>query len=149
MAADGKTIDVTEARDAAALEDCLRIRRIVFVDEQKVPVEIEIDGEDPVCRHFLARVDGVALGAARMKRVDGAAKLQRIAVIKAARGTGLGAALVRHMIAAAKATDPSLDIVLGAQTYAIGFYEKLGFIAEGPEYLDADIPHRDMRLTGV
>ncbi len=63
-----------------------------------------------------------------------------------ARGTGLGAALIRAAIAEFRRHPGITTIRLGAQTHALGFYERLGFTATGPEYLDAGIPHRDMIL---
>ena len=139
---------VTEAVAPEYLARCLEIRRIVFVEEQGVPADLEVDGEDPLCRHYLAGDGARALGAARMKPVAGAMKLQRIAVLPAARGTGLGVALVRRMIADARADAPDRAVVLSSQSSAIGFYEKLGFVAEGEEFMDAGIPHRNMRYGG-
>ena len=74
------------------------------------------------------------------------AKVQRVAVRKAGRGTGLGLILMRDMLDDARARGCS-KAVLSSQTYAIPFYERLGFRAHGPEYLDAGIPHRDMTLN--
>lgn len=139
---------VTEATAPDSMARCLEIRRRVFIEEQGVPAEIEVDGEDPLCRHYLAWLDGQALGAARMKPIAGAAKLQRIAVMPEARGAGLGIALVRRMIADARAALSDQAVILSSQSSAIGFYEKLGFVAEGDEFMDAGIPHRNMRYGG-
>jgi ElaA protein len=71
-------------------------------------------------------------------------KIGRVCVLPEVRGTGLGAALVRAAVARLR-TVPGVTLAkLGAQTHAIGFYERLGFVATGPEYPDAGIPHRDM-----
>lgn len=64
-------------------------------------------------------------------------------MLKAARGTGLGAVLVRAVEAAGRARGAT-ELELHAQVQALGFYERLGYTAEGPEYLDAGIPHRTM-----
>jgi ElaA protein len=74
-------------------------------------------------------------------------KIGRVCVLKAARGTGLGAALMRAAVAQFRSLPGITKVKLGAQTHALGFYERLGFVAEGPEYMDAGIPHRDMILT--
>lgn len=141
------TIAIEEAVDPAGRALCLQIRREVFVEEQGVSVAEEVDGLDDQCRHYLLRIDGRAIGAARVKPSGDALKIQRVAIRKSARGSGLGAALMRKIIASAAVDQPGADLVLGAQTEAIGFYEKLGFVVEGDEYMDAGIPHRDMRLT--
>lgn len=140
-------IEINEVRDPTGIEACYRIRHRVFVREQGVPVELEIDGQDPLCRHYLASANGDPLGAARMKELHDRLKLQRIAIMREARGTGLGAALVRRMVEDVRASGDQRPVVISSQVSAIGFYEKLGFVAEGEEYLDAGIPHRDMRLA--
>ncbi|MDN3712247.1 GNAT family N-acetyltransferase [Paracoccus cavernae] len=128
------------------LETCMAIRLKVFVEEQHVPVEEERDAHDETATHLLAVVDGQALGTARILRDGTTGKIGRVAVLPQARGTGLGAALIRAALVELRATPGVTRAKLGAQTHAIGFYEKLGFAAYGPEYLDAGIPHRDMAL---
>lgn len=135
-------INVLEVSWAESSERCLAIRRVVFVDEQSVPEHIEIDGEDPDCRQFLATQDGRPIGTARLKSISDGVKIQRVAVLREARGAGVGRALMQAMIDAA----PHGWIVLDAQTAALGFYEDFGFIAEGEEFLDAGIRHLRMRL---
>lgn len=128
------------------LETCMAIRLKVFVEEQHVPVEEERDAHDETAIHLLAVVDGQALGTARILRDGAVGKIGRVAVLPQARGTGLGAALIRAALVELRSTAGVTRAKLGAQTHAIGFYEKLGFAAYGPEYLDAGIPHRDMAL---
>lgn len=123
-------------------ERCLRIRLEVFVQEQKVPLEEERDAYDPAARHFLAAENGIALGTARVVVLEGgAAKIGRVAVAKSARGRGIGAALIRHIEDAVPAPEYRLD----AQTQALPFYARLGYIAQGEEFPDAGIPHFHMR----
>ncbi|HNY45882.1 MAG TPA: tRNA adenosine(34) deaminase TadA [Casimicrobium sp.] len=117
------------------------IRFEVFVDEQKVPAESEVDEHDPRSIHAIAWADGVAAGCGRLLP-DG--HIGRMAVRKPFRGQGVGAALLVHLIERARQRGDD-QVVLSAQTHAIGFYEKLGFVVENGEYLDCDIPHRDMR----
>ena len=124
------------------LEACLALRRTVFMVEQNVSEADEIDGLDPECLHLLA-VDGdTPVGTARILIADDLAKIGRVCVVKSHRGTGLGAALIRAALEAARGNASTAK--LGAQTHALGFYEKLGFSAVGPVYDDAGIPHRDM-----
>ncbi len=131
---------VTTAEDRQA---CYDIRTTVFVQEQNVPPELELDELEDQCVHFLARENGVPLGTARL--LDrGYAKVQRVAIMRDARGTGLGRRLMGAVLAHAKGagfTEARLD----AQVSAIAFYERLGFVAEGPEFDDAGIAHRLMK----
>ncbi|MCI4665708.1 MAG: GNAT family N-acetyltransferase [Neomegalonema sp.] len=135
--------EIAEVDWSTHAEICCAIRRSVFVDEQQIEEEIEFDGLDPECRHFLALLDRRAVGVARMLRTSAATKIQRVAVLAPCRGAGVGARLMRAMIGAATAG----PILLDAQTAAIAFYSKLGFVAEGGVFLDAGIPHRRMRMT--
>ncbi|MBP2581501.1 putative GNAT family N-acyltransferase [Streptomyces sp. PvR006] len=145
-------------REAAGPEDreaCFAVRREVFVGEQGVPPELEYDTYDTTAVHVLAvREDGLPLGTGRLLLgADAVGKtgadasvgsLGRLAVSKAARGLGVGAALVRGIEDVAR--ERGLTAVdLHAQTHALGFYERLGYEAYGPEFPDADMPHRAMR----
>ncbi len=124
-----------------AKRDAAPIRFAVFVEEQEVPAEMELDDNDAVSLHVVAREGARAVGTGRLLP-DG--HIGRMAVLRDARGRGVGAAmLVRLMEAARERGDR--EVVLEAQTHALGFYRKHGFIEEGSEYLDAGIPHRGMR----
>lgn len=128
-------------RDRDAL---MAVRRAVFMEEQGVSAELEWDGLDDEARHFLA-LDGAGLpiGTARLLP-DG--HIGRMAVLANRRGQGVGSALLRRAVDAAN--DCGFAAVeLAAQTHAIGFYERFGFGAYGPEFMDAGIPHRHMRLS--
>lgn len=127
------------------LETCRAIRRAVFIVEQNVAEAEEWDGRDGAAIHLLARdASGAAIGTARILTDGATGKIGRVAVLQSARGTGAGAALIRAALDRLRATPGITRAKLGAQTHAIGFYEKLGFAAYGPEYDDAGIPHRDM-----
>ena len=118
------------------------VRYAVFVEEQKVPPEIELDDFDPVSLHALAfDRAGRLLGTGRLLP-DG--HVGRMAVLRLARGTGVGSALLAALLQAARARGDR-EVALSAQTHAIPFYERFGFVAEGEEYDDAGIPHRRMR----
>ena len=124
-------------------ETCFALRHQVFVVEQGVPVEEEIDDLDDTALHLLARIGGRPVGTARIVLTGETAKIGRVCVLTEARGTGLGAALIRTAMDVARERGFS-TAKLGAQVHALGFYEALGFQATGPEFLDAGIPHRDM-----
>lgn len=129
------------------LDTCRAIRRVVFIVEQNVPEAEEWDGRDGAALHLLARdASGAAVGTARILTEGATGKIGRVAVLKSARGTGAGAALIRAALDELRAMPGITRAKLGAQTHAIGFYERLGFAAYGPEYDDAGIPHRDMAL---
>ena len=124
------------------LQTCYALRAEVFVAEQGVPESEEIDALDPACLHLLARDGDVPVGTARVHVAGGIAKIGRVCVRRSHRGTGLGKALIAAAMAAAEGR--ARVAKLGAQVHAIGFYEALGFVAEGPVYDDAGIAHRDM-----
>lgn len=124
---------------------CIAIRREVFIDEQNVPEAEEMDDLDAGAIHILARdAEGEAWGTARLLIQGATGKIGRVAVRKGARGTGLGARLIEASIAELGRMPGVTRLKLSAQTYVIPFYERFGFVAYGPEYDDAGIPHRDM-----
>jgi len=124
----------------------MAIRRQVFVQEQNVPEQQELDEHDATALHLLATLDGRPVGTARLL-IDGTeGKIGRVAILPDCRGTGAGAAMMRAALDELRARGVT-TARLGAQTHALRFYEKLGFTAYGPVYDDAGIPHRDMSLT--
>ena len=95
----------------------------------------------------MACLAGEPTGTARLLIAGDTLKIGRVCVLAPTRGQGLGTALMRAAVAEARALPGIARVKLGAQTHATGFYERLGFSAFGPEYLDAGIPHRDMALA--
>ena len=129
----------TEAADTLAA-----IRRQVFIVEQQVPEALEWDGLDADAVHLLATsASGDAIGCARLL-AEG--RIGRMAVLEAWRRRGVGHALLQAAIAACRARGWH-DITLSAQTHALAFYARAGFVVCSDEYLDAGIPHRDMKLN--
>lgn len=125
------------------LDACYAIRMEVFVTEQQVPLEEEIDAYDPIARHFLLDIDGAPAGTARLVEYrEGTGKIGRVAVRKEYRGRGGGSALMRQLMDEGFGAYDTL--ILDAQVPVIAFYERLGFAAEGSVFLDAGIPHRRM-----
>ena len=136
-------IEIAPTTDTAT---CRWLRRVVFIEEQGVSEADEVDDLDDQAIHLLARLDGQPVGSARLLVQGETGKVGRVCVLRAARGLGLGAALMRAAVAEFAGIAGVRRVKLGAQTHALGFYERLGFVATGPEYLDAGIAHRDMVL---
>ena len=120
--------------------DLLHVRRIVFIDEQAVPEDEEIDGRDPDCAHALVTVDGAPVATGRLLP-DG--HIGRMAVLATQRGHGLVGLVLEALCAEARRRGHPL-VVLAAQTHAIPFYGKHGFRVYGDVFDDAGIPHRWM-----
>ena len=121
----------------------MAVRRAVFIEEQGVAEEEELDGEDASARHFLAEDDrGKPIGTARLLA---SGQIGRMAVLPEWRGREVGARLLDQAVAAAR--EDGLDVFLHAQTHALGFYERNGFKASGDVFLEADIEHRRMTLA--
>lgn len=133
-------IEVT--RDIAA---CRALRRTVFIEEQGVSEADEVDDLDDVAIHLLAVANGAPVGTARLLLMGRVGKIGRVCVLPEARGTGLGAALIRAALEELRRQPGVSEAYLGAQVHAVGFYEKLGFAVEGEEFIDAEVPHRHMR----
>jgi len=130
----------TWADDRAALQS---VRRRVFVEEQGIPESDEWDDIDPVARHVLVfsrNRDAIGTG-----RLEPTGKIGRIAVLPQHRGTGVGSLIMAHLVN--HATESGFTkVYLHAQVAAAGFYERLGFRAEGPVFEECGIPHLRMTL---
>jgi predicted GNAT family N-acyltransferase len=136
---------IAKATTEAARAGCFAVRRAVFIEEQNIPEAEEWDAEDATCTHFLAQDERGPMACARLIARGSKAKIGRVAVMKPARGAGLGRAVMLHVMDAARDAGFS-EAMLEAQLYVIPFYEALGFVAEGPEYDDGSgILHRVMR----
>ncbi len=140
MRSNGFSIAVANwQRDHQALKE---IRSEVFIREQSVPKALEWDGLDDNALHLIATSEtGEPIGTARLLN-DG--HIGRVAVLKAWRGHGVGAALMQEIIKQGELLGYR-ELELAAQIQALPFYEKLGFVAFGEEFMDAGIPHRNMR----
>lgn len=134
---------ITETRDIAT---CRALRRTVFIEEQGVSEADEVDDKDDEAIHLLAWLNGRPVGSARLLVLGNTGKIGRVCVLADQRGTGLGAALMRAAVERFRQVPGVKTVKLGAQTHALGFYERLGFTAHGPEFDDAGIPHREMVL---
>lgn len=130
---------VSWSEEAAKLK---AVRYEVFVEEQGVPVELELDAVDPECVHALAEDhEGGAIGCGRLLPD---AHIGRMAVLGAWRGRGVGAALLSHLVELARQKRYA-RVVLNAQTHALAFYGRFGFEPYGDVFDDAGIPHQAMQ----
>ncbi|MFC6824857.1 GNAT family N-acetyltransferase [Halopelagius fulvigenes] len=132
----------------AEREDAFAVRRDVFVDEQGVDEELEYDehdepGADAV--HFVAYDGGEAVGAARLREADsGVGKVERVVVAAERRGEDWGKRVMEAVEETAR-EEGYERLKLHAQTRVEGFYESLGYESVGEEFVEADIPHVEMR----
>jgi ElaA protein len=126
------------------LTTCHALRRTVFIEEQQVAEALEVDGRDSEALHLLARLDGQAVGCARILLEGEVAKIGRVCVLRACRGQGIGQALMRRALDVLRDRGDVRLAKLGSQVHALGFYAALGFTAIGPDYMEAGIAHRDM-----
>ncbi|MBS4177375.1 GNAT family N-acetyltransferase [Lederbergia citrea] len=126
------------------LQDAFTIRKKVFVEEQHVPYELEIDEFEDDAAHFVIYDEDQPIGAGRFRFIDGNGKVERICILPAFRGTGAGKRMMNAIEDYAHASEINV-LKLNAQTSAIPFYEKLGYHIVSDEFMDAGIPHKTMK----
>lgn len=137
-------MNVQQVMNKQQLEDAYKIRTEVFVEEQLVPIEEEIDQYEDQAIHFVVYNDQeVPAGAGRLRFVDGYGKIERICIAKVARGTGVGRLLMQD-IETTISEKGFTKAKLNAQRQAEPFYTKLGYETISDEFLDAGIPHVTM-----
>ena len=122
-------------------KNVLDIRRSVFIDEQQIPIEIEIDAFEESAIYVIAYFDEEAVGTARWREIGNTVKLERFAVLKNYRNKGIGRKLTMFII---DRIPQGKIIFLNSQESAIGFYSKLGFLSKGPLFKEANILHQKM-----
>lgn len=137
-------MEVKVVNNEKELADAFEVRKKVFVDEQKVPVEEEIDQYEESATHFILYHNSEPAGAGRFRVVDGSGKVERICVLASQRGTGAGKAIMNKIEQHAKSEGIGA-LKLNAQTHAIPFYNSLGYEVISGEFLDAGIPHKTMK----
>jgi predicted GNAT family N-acyltransferase len=135
------TRDVVITGTQQQRDDAFAVRIAVFVDEQQIPREEELDDLDATAVHCVAYVDGTPVAAGRLVVTpDGYGKIGRMAVLKQHRGTGLGAAVLAALEREGAARGLR-EFHLNAQLSARGFYDRLGYAADGDIYDEVGIPH--------
>ncbi len=141
--------DIIEISDEADMARAFAIRRAVFCDEQGVSRDEEFDGRDGDCRHYLAIAGEIVAGTARLRAAGGGeVKIERVAVLKAARGHGVGTALMRRTMDDAASMGAKI-IAISAQRHAEDFYRNLGFVTQGDMFIEAGIEHVRMVFNRV
>lgn len=133
-----KVVETPEEKNQA-----FQIRTTVFVDEQKVSMEEEIDEFEDVAIHFIGYKNKIPIAASRLRWVDDYGKLERICILKEFRGKSYGSDLIKRMETEVFKKGYK-KAKLNAQTRAVEFYKRLGYIVVSEEFLDAGIPHVTM-----
>lgn len=140
----GMSLMIKKVETDQEYQDVLFVRETVFIHEQGVSREEEIDEYEHTAHYFIAYNDNQEpIATARFRNVEGSAKVERVAVLKSARGLGIGKQLMQYLEQEAHKQGYH-HFKLGAQTHAIPFYESLGYHTYGEEFLDAGIPHFNM-----
>ncbi|MBT6158802.1 MAG: GNAT family N-acetyltransferase [Candidatus Marinimicrobia bacterium] len=137
------SIQVKIIQSSSEMEKAFQIRTVVFVEEQKVPMNIEMDEFDKKSIHILAKWKNEDVGTARWRKTSNGIKLERFAVLKNFRNKQIGTALVKFAL---KQIEDTKKIYLNAQESVIKFYHQFGFIEEGSRFYEANISHKKMVL---
>jgi len=130
------------------LQMAYAIREEVFVVEQKVSLREEFDEFEEESHHFIAKINGQPVGAARWRAADEGIKLERFAVGLKHRGLGIGKSLVQAVLDHIATSKASGKLYLHAQLEAIPLYAHFGFEIVGEEFSECGIAHRTMELKG-
>ena len=138
-------IDIKIIENDDDLQMCQSIRGEVFILEQNISKDVEMDDTLINATYILATIQDEPVGTARWRYTEYGIKLERFAVLKNHRGMGIGKALVRFILESLKREK---NIYLNAQESVIKFYEKLGFICYGELFIEAEIHHQKMVYSG-
>ncbi len=136
-------MEVRVVQTDSELEDAFQVRRLVFVDEQNVPIEEEIDQYEEDSVHFVAYDGSKPVAAGRLRILEDTGKVERICVLGDYRKTGLGRQVMEAIEQHATELGAS-KAKLNAQTHAEAFYGKLGYETVSGIFMDAGIPHVTM-----
>ena len=134
-------VDVKIAKSKDEYLKCLDIRKSVFIKEQKVDKNLEIDEFEKTCTHFLVYVDGQAVATGRFRIKNIFLKFERMAVLKEFRGRKLGSVLLKHMVDVGYKKYPRYLQTMHAQEGALHFYKKMGWEVISKSFIEADIKH--------
>jgi predicted GNAT family N-acyltransferase len=140
-------IQIKHCKNKKELEDAKLVRKQVFVVEQNIDSEIESVGDEK-CDHFVAYSDNLPVGGGRINYSNpNTAKIERMAVLKNSRGSGIGGKILGSMINFSKNKEGINCVILDAQYHAKGFYEKYGFQPDGEIFEEVGLPHIKMKLV--
>ncbi|RCW69764.1 GNAT family N-acetyltransferase [Saliterribacillus persicus] len=136
-------MDIKIVEDKKQMDDAYHVRCTVFVEEQKVPQELEIDELEQESIHFIGYEGALPIAASRIRLVEDYGKLERVCVLKTHRGKQYGKQIIQFMEDYARERG-YLKSKLNGQTHAEGFYQSLGYHTISEEFMDAGIPHVTM-----
>ena len=136
-------MDIVKVKNKQQKDDAYYIRSVVFVEEQNVPMELEIDEYDNTAIHFVGYEGNEPVAASRLRFVHGYGKLERICVKKEFRGRSFGKKVIDSMEEVIR-EHAFEKAKLNAQTQAEAFYESLGYVTISDTFMDAGIPHVTM-----
>lgn len=126
---------------SADYQQVIAIRKKVFVEEQGVPQELEIDDHEKTSSFFLCFIDDQGVGTGRIRVWKDFTKFERIAVLKEWRGKSIGHKLMLEMQDYADEYFPTKLPLMTAQLSALSFYQKLGWVEVGNHFIEAGIDH--------
>lgn len=138
--------DLVQVKIVDNPKNCFVIRKKVFIEEQNVPAEMELDAFDDNAMHIEACYNNEVCACARLRELDGSFKVERVAVLKKYRSKGI-AKKIMNFIEAYASERKVKAIFLNAQESVIGFYENLGYVGEGEKFIEAGIVHLKMKKT--
>ena len=137
-------LKVKIAENQMEKEQAFDVRRKVFVEEQQVPIHIEMDEYDDSAIHFVGYQLVQPIAAGRIREVEaGLGKVERVCVLSEYRGQHIGVMMMNEMEEYAR-NNGIFRLKLNAQTHALSFYQKLGYDITSDEFMDAGIPHKSM-----
>lgn len=136
-------MEIVKVQSESQRNDALKVRRVVFIQEQNVPEALEIDEHDAYATHFVGYENGEPVAAGRVRLVDGYGKLERICVAKEHRGKHYGQEIILHIERYIN-KEGYAKAKLNAQTHAEEFYQALHYETVSSEFMDAGIPHVTM-----
>ena len=138
-------IFVNNIKDKSDKKKAFEIRNLVFCEEQKVSKKIEFDGLDQFCDHYLAKINNLPIGTARVReQTRGTFKIERMAVLKGYRKKGVGKAIMKKILKNYFNLSKINKLILNSQIEAKDFYKKFGFVEVGEEFVEANIKHQKM-----
>ena len=138
-------IFVNNIKDQFDKKKAFEIRNLVFCVEQKVSKKIEFDGLDQFCNHYLAKINELPIGTARVReQKKGIFKIERMAVLKRYRKKGVGKAIIKKILKHYLNLYNINKLILNSQIEAKDFYKKFGFVEVGKEFIEANIIHKKM-----
>jgi len=140
-----KNLEIRLVKNKKELYQVFKIRFVVFIKGQNVPKDIERDEFDKTAKHVILFYKNKPVGCARIRFMNGKAKLERIAVLKRYRGEGFGKVIVNYLVKYCK-NRKIKNIYMNAQYYLKGYYRKFGFEPKGKPFMETKIKHIKMRL---